>query len=46
MAWYLDPKSMHLSTLKQADIDAAVKACGALNIFLPKRRERPDPATI
>ena len=46
MAWYLDPQSMHLSTLKKVDIDAAVKAFGALNIFLPKRRERADPATI
>ena len=45
MAWYLDPQSMHLSTLKKADIDAAVKAFGALNIFLPKT-ERADPATI
>jgi len=46
MAWYLDPQSMHLSTLKKADIDAAVKAFGGLNIFLPKSRERTDPATI
>jgi hypothetical protein len=46
MAWYLDPQSMHLSTLKKADIDAAVKAFGALNIFLPKRTERTNPATI
>jgi len=46
MAWYLDPQSMHLSTLKKADIDAAVKECGALNMFLPKRGERADPAAI
>ena len=46
MAWYLDPQSMHLSTLKKADIDAAVKAFGGLNIFLPNSRERTDPATI
>jgi len=46
MAWYLDPQSMHLSTLKKADIDAAVKEFGALNIFLPKRGERADPAAI
>jgi tetratricopeptide (TPR) repeat protein len=46
MAWYLDPQSVHLSTLKKADIDAAVKEFGALNIFLPKRGERTDPAAI
>jgi hypothetical protein len=46
MAWYLDPQSMHLSTLKKADIDAAVKEFGALNIFMPKRGERADPAAI
>lgn len=46
MAWYLDPQSVHLSTLKKVDIDAAVKAFGALNMFLPKRREGADPATI
>ena len=46
MAWYLDPQSMHLSTLKKADIEAAVKAFGALNIFLPKRTERTNPAVI
>jgi len=34
MAFYLDPKSERLATLKRSEIDAAVKEFGASNLFL------------
>jgi hypothetical protein len=41
MAFYLDPKSERLATLKKAEIDTAVKEFGSSNMFLNPKRNQP-----
>jgi hypothetical protein len=46
MLHYLDPLSAHLATLKQSQIDEAVKQFSGANIFLPQKGTKSERNAI
>ena len=46
MLHYLDPQSAHLATLKQSEVDEAVRQFGGANIFLPRESMQSGPNAI